>query len=205
MKKKVAILGVTGSVGQEFVQSLNEHPWFEVTQIAASDRSAGKKYLEAIRNDSGIIAWDVAGKIPDYIKEMEVLSIDEIDITELDLVFSAIESGAALDIETKFAKDLPVISTSSAYRYEEDVPILIPGVNDDHAELLEVQRAALLGVELVHPPAEQRLLELQAAAQPERSRSAAASPPACALYTNVIPRTDVIPKTNSFFILIPFF
>jgi|TARA_B100001750_G_scaffold241613_1_gene253422 aspartate-semialdehyde dehydrogenase len=140
MKKKVAILGVTGSVGQEFVQSLNEHPWFEVTQIAASDRSAGKKYLEAIRNDSGIIAWDVAGKIPDYIKEMEVLSIDEIDITKLDLVFSAIESGAALDIETKFAKDLPVISTSSAYRYEEDVPILIPGVNDDHAELLEVQK-----------------------------------------------------------------
>ena len=54
-KKKVAIIGVTGSVGQEFVQSLNDHPWFEVTQIAASERSAGKNYLEAIRNEGGII------------------------------------------------------------------------------------------------------------------------------------------------------
>ena len=140
MKKKVAIIGVTGSVGQEFVQSLNDHPWFEVTQIAASERSAGKKYIDAIRDANGIVAWDVGGKIPDYIKEMTVLTIDEVDISELDLVFSAVESVAARDIETKFAKDLPVISTSSAYRYEEDVPILIPGVNDEQAELLEIQK-----------------------------------------------------------------
>ena len=140
MKKKVAIIGVTGSVGQEFVQSLHNHPWFEVTQIAASERTAGKKYLDAIRDNNGIVAWDVGGEIPDYIKEMKVLTIDEVDITELDLIFSAVESVAARDIETKFAKDLPVISTSSAYRYEEDVPILIPGVNDEQAELLEIQK-----------------------------------------------------------------
>jgi len=140
MKKKVAIIGVTGAVGQEFVLSLNDHPWFEVTQIAASERSAGKKYIDAIRDDSGIVAWDVGGEIPDYIKEMPVLTIDEINVAELDLVFSAVESQAARDIETKFAKDLPVISTSSAYRYEEDVPILIPGVNDEQAELLEIQK-----------------------------------------------------------------
>jgi aspartate-semialdehyde dehydrogenase len=140
MKKRVAIIGVTGAVGQEFVQSLKNHPWFEVTQIAASERSAGKKYVDAIRDDSGIIAWDVGGEIPDYIKDMPVLTIDEINVAELDLIFSAVESQAARDIETKFAKDLPVISTSSAYRYEEDVPILIPGVNDEHAELLEVQK-----------------------------------------------------------------
>jgi len=140
MKKKVAIIGVTGAVGQEFVQSLNDHPWFEVTQIAASERSAGKKYIDAIRDDNGIVAWDVGGEIPDYIKEMPVLTIDEINVAELDLIFSAVESQAARDIETKFAKDLPVISTSSAYRYEEDVPILIPGVNDEQAELLEVQK-----------------------------------------------------------------
>lgn len=140
-KKKVAIIGVTGSVGQEFVQSLNNHPWFEVTQIAASERSAGKKYLDAIRDpNSGIIAWDVGGEIPEWIKDMTVRTIDEIDVSQLDLIFSAVESGAARDIETKFAKDLPVISTSSAYRYEEDVPILIPGINDDQAELLEVQK-----------------------------------------------------------------
>ncbi|MEE8178733.1 MAG: aspartate-semialdehyde dehydrogenase [Nitrosopumilaceae archaeon] len=141
MKKKVAIIGVTGSVGQEFVLSLQNHPWFEVTQIAASERSAGKKFVEAIRDpNSGIVSWEVGSEIPNYIKEMTVKNIDEIDASQLDLVFSAVESVAARDIETKFAKDVPVISTSSAYRYEEDVPILIPGVNDELAELLEVQK-----------------------------------------------------------------
>ena len=139
-KKRVAIIGVTGSVGQEFVQSLNNHPWFEVTQIAASERSAGKKYLDAIRDANGIIAWDVGGEVPDYIKEIKVRTIDELDTSELDLVFSAVESQAARDIETKMAADIPVISTSSAYRYEEDVPILIPGINDDQTELLETQK-----------------------------------------------------------------
>jgi len=136
----VAIIGVTGSVGQEFVISLHNHPWFEVTQIAASERSAGKKYLDAIRDSSGIIAWDVGGEIPEYIKEMSVRSIDEIDTSQLDLAFSAVESEAARDIETKLAADIPVISTSSAYRYEDDVPILIPGINDEQSELLDIQK-----------------------------------------------------------------
>jgi len=141
MKKKVAIIGVTGAVGQEFVLSLEDHPWFEVAQIAASERSAGKNYVDAIRDpDSGIIKWEVGGEIPEYIKGMTVKKIDEINVAELDLVFSAVESNAARDIETKFAKDIPVISTSSAYRYEDDVPILIPGINDEQAELLEVQK-----------------------------------------------------------------
>ncbi len=139
-KKRVAILGVTGSVGQEFVQSLDGHPWFEVTQIAASERSAGKNYLDAIRDDGGIINWEIGGEIPEYIKSMTVRTIEEIDATQLDLVFSAIESGAARDIETRFAADVPVISTSSAYRYERDVPILIPGINDDQTDLLEAQK-----------------------------------------------------------------
>ena len=140
VKKRVAIIGVTGSVGQEFVQSLNNHPWFEVTQIAASERSAGKKYLDAIKDTSGIVAWDVGGEIPEYIKEMTVKSVDELDVSQLDLVFSAVESEAARDIETKMAADLPVISTSSAYRYEDDVPILIPGINDEQTELLDIQK-----------------------------------------------------------------
>ena len=141
MKKKVAIIGVTGAVGQEFVLSLKDHPWFEVTQIAASERSAGKNYVDAIRDpDSEIIKWEVGGEIPEYIKGMTVKKIDEINAAELDLVFSAVESNAARDIETKFAKDVPVISTSSAYRYEDDVPILIPGINDEQSELLEIQK-----------------------------------------------------------------
>jgi aspartate-semialdehyde dehydrogenase len=139
-KKRVAIIGVTGAVGQEFVQSLENHPWFEVTQIAASERSAGKNYLDAIKDANGIVAWDVGGEIPEYIKSMTVKKIDELDVSQLDLVFSAVESVAARDIETKMAADLPVISTSSAYRYEDDVPILIPGINDEQTELLEIQK-----------------------------------------------------------------
>ena len=141
MKKKVAIIGVTGAVGQEFVQTLKNHPWFEVTQIAASERSAGKKYVEAISDpNSGIVSWEIGGEIPDYIKEMTVKNIDQVDVSQLDLVFSAVESVAAREIEAKFAADIPVISTSSAFRYEEDVPILIPGINDEQAELLEFQK-----------------------------------------------------------------
>ncbi len=139
-KKRVAIIGVTGAVGQEFVQSLENHPWFEVTQIAASERSADKNYLDAIKDASGIVAWDVGGEIPEYIKSMTVKKVDDLDVSQLDLVFSAVESVAARDIETKMAADLPVISTSSAYRYEEDVPILIPGINDEQSELLETQK-----------------------------------------------------------------
>ena len=140
MKKRVAIVGVTGVVGQEFVHALVNHPWFAVTQIAASERNAGKTYTDAISGDpSGIIAWDGSGKIPTYVADMVIKSIDELDLSELDLVFSAVESGAARDIETRLAQDVPVISTSSAYRYESDVPILIPGINDDHADLLDEQ------------------------------------------------------------------
>ncbi len=140
-KKRVAIIGVTGAVGQEFVQSLENHPWFEVTQIAASERSAGKNYIDAIRDpNSGIIKWEVGGEIPEYIKNMTVKSVDDVNISQLDLVFSSIESDAAKEIEPKFAKEIPVISTSSAYRYEDDVPILIPGINDEQADLLEEQK-----------------------------------------------------------------
>jgi len=141
VKKRVGILGATGAVGQEFILSLENHPWFEVTQLAASERSAGKKYIDAIRDpDSGIVKWQVGGDVPQYVRDLTVVTIDQVNASELDLVFSAVESGAARDIETKFAKDIPVISTSSAYRYDDDVPILIPGINDDHVELIEKQK-----------------------------------------------------------------
>ena len=139
--KKIGIVGVTGAVGQEFVISLDKHPWFQVTQIAASEKSAGKMYPEAIRDpNTHALKWQVGGEIPDYVKNMIVRSVNEIKPEELDLLFSAVESEAARDIETRFAKDIPVISTSSAYRYEPDVPILIPGINDEHAALLETQK-----------------------------------------------------------------
>jgi len=139
--KRVAIIGVTGAVGQEFVLALNNHPWFEVKQIAASERSAKKKFVDALRDpNSGILKWHLREPIPEYVKNMTVESVDDINPENLDLVFSSVESEAARDIETKFAKYIPVISTSAAYRYESDVPILIPGINDDHAALLDSQR-----------------------------------------------------------------
>ena len=139
--KRVAIIGVTGAVGQEFVVALNNHPWFEVKQIAASERSAGKKFIDAIRDpSSGILKWHIKEEIPEYVKNMVVESVDDIKPENLDLIFTSIESEAAREIETRFAKDVPIISTSSAYRYEPDVPILIPGINDDHIGLLDIQR-----------------------------------------------------------------
>ncbi len=139
--KRVAVIGVTGAVGQEFVLALNKHPWFEVKQIAASERSAKKKFVDAIRDpNSGILKWHLREPIPEYVKDMTVESVDDIKPENLDLIFSSVESEAARDIETRFAKDLPVISTSAAYRYESDVPILIPGINDDHIALLNAQR-----------------------------------------------------------------
>ena len=138
---KVAVIGATGAVGQEFIIALNKHRWFELTQVAASERSAGKKYIDAIRDpNSGILRWHNREEVPDYIKDVVVSRVDDIRPENFDLIFTALESDDAKIIEPKFAKTTPVISTAAAFRYEPDVPILIPGINDDHAELLNIQR-----------------------------------------------------------------
>ena len=138
---KVAVIGATGAVGQEFVVALNEHKWFELTQVAASERSAGKKYVDAIRDPiSGILRWHNREEVPEYVKNMVVSRVEDIKPENFDLIFTALESDDAKIVEPKFAKSTPVISTAAAFRYERDVPILIPGINDSHAELLNVQR-----------------------------------------------------------------
>jgi aspartate-semialdehyde dehydrogenase len=138
---KVALVGATGAVGQEFVIALNKHPWFELTQIASSERSMGKKYTEALYDlQSGITKWHNKEQIPQYIQDMRLTRSQDIDPSKFDLIFTAIESTDAKVIEPIFAKSVPVISTAAAFRYENDVPILIPGVNDDHAQLLDIQR-----------------------------------------------------------------
>jgi aspartate-semialdehyde dehydrogenase len=138
---KVAVIGATGAVGQEFVVALNKHKWFELTQVAASERSAGKKYADALRDpNSGILRWHNREEVPEYVKNMVVSKVDDIRPEKFDLIFTALESDDAKIVEPKFAKTTPVISTAAAFRYEPDVPILIPGINDDHAELLNVQR-----------------------------------------------------------------
>ena len=138
---KVAVIGATGAVGQEFVVALNKHKWFELVQIAASERSAGKKYVDAIRDpNSGILRWHNREEVPEYVREMVVSKVEDIKPEKFDLIFTALESDDAKEVEPRFAKSTPVISTAAAFRYENDVPILIPGINDGHSELLNVQR-----------------------------------------------------------------
>lgn len=137
---KVAVIGATGAVGQEFIVALNKHKWFQLTQVAASERSAGKKYVDALRDPaSGILRWHNREEVPEYARDMRVSKVDEIKPENFDLIFTALESDDAKIIEPKFAKTTPVISTAAAFRYETDVPIIIPGVNDDQAELLKAQ------------------------------------------------------------------
>ena len=138
---KVALIGSTGAVGQEFVVALDNHPWFELKTIVSSQRSAGKKYIDALRDtNTGILKWHNSKPVPKYIKDQNVNSIDELNPKEYDLIFTALESSDAQNIEPKLAEVTPVISTAAAFRYQDDVPILIPGVNDEHIELLEVQK-----------------------------------------------------------------
>jgi aspartate-semialdehyde dehydrogenase len=131
-KYRVGILGATGTVGQRFVQLLENHPQFEITALAASDRSAGKPYSEAC-------AWKLAGAMPDYVKDIAVEPIAP--PLDCDLVFSSLPSNVARETEEAFARaGFPVISNSSSYRMDEDVPLLIPEINQEHLGLIEIQR-----------------------------------------------------------------
>lgn len=133
MKKyRVGILGATGTVGQRFIQLLEGHPQFEVTALAASDRSAGKPYAEAC-------AWKLNGSIPESSREIVVQAIEP--PLACDLVFSSLPSSVARETEEAFARaGYPVISNSSSYRMDEDVPLLIAEINADHLELIAEQQ-----------------------------------------------------------------
>lgn len=133
MKKyRVGILGATGTVGQRFIQLLEHHPQFEITALAASDRSAGKSFAEAC-------AWKLAGDIPEGVREITVQPIEP--PIDCDIVFSSLPSPVARETEEAFARaGYPVISNSSVYRMDEDVPLLIPEINPDHLGLIEVQQ-----------------------------------------------------------------
>ncbi len=138
---KVALIGSTGAVGQEFVVALNKHPWFNLTHVVSSPRSVGKKYIDAIRDpQSSILRWHNKEKVPDYIRDTVISKLEDIDPNDFDLIFTALDSDDAQTIEPRLAAKVPVISTAAAFRYEKDVPILIPGINDDHVDILETQK-----------------------------------------------------------------
>lgn len=141
MKKRVAIVGATGIAGQQAVVALQNHPWFEIALLAASERSAGKSFGEALRDEkTGARRWWCVEEPNAEILRLPVYDASRLNLRGIDLVFSCVESDVARELEPQFAQTTPVISNASAFRYEEDVPILVPGVNLEHARLLEVQR-----------------------------------------------------------------
>jgi len=130
---KVAVLGATGMVGQKFIQLLENHPWFEITALMASEKRVGKPYGKEVD-------WIVSENIPENVREMEMLPMDP-KYLDADIVFSALPSDVAREVEPKFAEaGFVVASNASAYRMEEDVPLIIPEVNPDHLGLIEVQK-----------------------------------------------------------------
>jgi aspartate-semialdehyde dehydrogenase len=136
MKRKVAILGATGAVGQRFIQLLQNHPWFEIEVLAASEKSAGKKYGE-------VCNWILECDMSREIAEMHVVNSDVKSVEKagnIDFVFSALPSDVAGPVEEGFAKTYPVFSKASAHRLEDDVPLLIPEVNPEHLELVKIQK-----------------------------------------------------------------
>ena len=139
-RKKVAVIGATGVAGQQFLAALSDHPWFELTAVAASERSAGKAYQDAITDANGALCWYCQEPLDERFAAMRVRHASEFDAGTVDLVFTAVESDAAKELEPMYAKTTPVVSTASAFRYEPDVPIFIPGVNMDHDQLIEVQK-----------------------------------------------------------------
>lgn len=131
-KYRIGILGATGTVGQRFAQLLENHPQFEITALAASDRSAGKTYLEATN-------WKLQTPMPENVKKIKVRAIEP--PLDCDIVFSSLPSDAARDAEMSFARaGFPVISNSSAFRMDADVPLLIPEINTAHLDLIETQK-----------------------------------------------------------------
>ncbi len=131
-KYRVGILGATGTVGQRFIQLLEGHPQFEIAALAASDRSAGKPYAEAC-------AWKLSGSIPESVRDIVVQPIEP--PLDCEIVFSSLPSSVARETEEAFARaGYPVISNSSSYRMDEDVPLLIPEINHEHLGLIETQR-----------------------------------------------------------------
>ena len=137
-KIKVGVLGATGSVGQRFIQLLENHEYFELVALGASDKSAGKTYSEAMQS-----RWKVSPKIPDYAKNMNVVKCSPSDTPNVDLVFSGLDSDVAGEVETEYAKaGVMVISNSKNHRTDDDVPVLSAEVNPEHLDVLNFQKTS---------------------------------------------------------------
>lgn len=142
-KLRAGILGATGMVGQRFISLLENHPWFEVATVAASPRSAGKTYEEAVGG-----RWKMATPMPEAVKGLVVANVNEVDkvAESVDFVFSAVDmtKDEIKAIEEAYARtETPVVSNNSAHRWTPDVPMVVPEINSEHFEVIEAQKGRL--------------------------------------------------------------
>ena len=142
-KLRVGILGATGMVGQRFISLLENHPWYEVVTVAASPRSAGKTYEEAVGD-----RWKMTTPMPEAVKKLVVMNVNEVEkvAASVDFVFSAVDmtTDEIRAIEEEYAKTkTPVVSNNSAHRWTPDVPMVVPEVNPEHFDVIEFQKKRL--------------------------------------------------------------
>ena len=142
-KLRVGILGATGMVGQRFISLLENHPWYEVVTVAASPRSAGKTYEEAVGG-----RWKMTTPMPEAVKKLVVMNVNEVEkvAASVDFVFSAVDmtKDEIRAIEEEDAKtETPVVSNNSAHRWTPDVPMVVPEVNPEHFDVIEFQKKRL--------------------------------------------------------------
>ena len=138
-KLKAGVLGATGMVGQRFVTLLENHPWYEVTAVAASPRSAGKTYEEAVGG-----RWKMESPMPEAVKNLTVMNVNEVEkvSSEVDMVFSAVDMSKdeIRAIEEAYARaEVPVVSNNSAHRWTPDVPMVVPEINPEHFQVIAVK------------------------------------------------------------------
>ncbi|MCD8299986.1 MAG: aspartate-semialdehyde dehydrogenase [Clostridiales bacterium] len=142
-KLKVAVLGGTGMVGQRFISLLEHHPWFEVTVIAASPRSAGKRYEDAVGG-----RWKMDTPMPEAVKDIIVMNVNEVEAvaSQVDFCFSAVDMSKdeIRAIEEAYARtETPVVSNNSAHRWTPDVPMVVPEINPQHMDVIKYQKKRL--------------------------------------------------------------
>jgi aspartate-semialdehyde dehydrogenase len=191
----VGVLGATGAVGQRFVEILADHPWFNLTTLAASDRSAGKPYEK-------VVNWRLDTPFPEKIARLNVRPTTPKGAKDVDLVFSALPAEIATDVESEFANaGIAVCSNASSHRMEPDIPLVVPEVNPDHLGLIDVQRdkgrdgfivtnpncSTIVMVMALAPLRSFRFTDVRVATMQAISGAGFAGVAAMAIYDNVIP------------------
>ena len=191
----VGVLGATGAVGQRFVELLADHPWFNLTTLAASERSANKPYEK-------VVNWRLDTPFPEKIGKLKVTPTSPKGMKDVDLVFSALPAEIATDVESEFADaGIAVCSNASSHRMEPDIPLVVPEVNPDHLGLIDVQRdkgrdgfivtnpncSTIVMVMALAPLSKFRFTDVRVATMQAISGAGFAGVAAMAIYDNVVP------------------